>query len=249
MDIAFSTLILFIWFIFPSVVYRKFYFQNKFSHEFHREGFGDLVSASIIPSVIIQVGYFFAYRAITQNHFNLHTIISIFYPSGNASIEQGLDYVKEHLSEIAWYHIFLWLSSAILGLLSYGLIRTTKLDRKVPVLRFQNELYYIFSGEIMDYSFTRQSSSWISFTVIDVLVNVHHMSILYSGFLEDFKLTSDGKRLEYIYLSSAIVRRFVDGSHVIESNSAESISGDYLIIPSEKILNLNISYYSAQEAK
>jgi hypothetical protein len=259
-DIAFTSIILVLLFL-PGLIFFRAYFANSFSSKYFKSSFSSIIPTIIIPSLIL---HFLAFQFIKPFVFkyepNIEYIGLLLTIDKPEILSEIFLNIKLHLKEIATYFLLLYLFSAILGFSIWSIIRKLKLDRKIPPLRFPNKWYYIFTGELLEFSdnwkyknsknfFRKKKTSdskvenvSISIRYVEVLVQIGNYSIIYSGILEDYGLSKSEAGVEFIKLSNVTKSILSLKSKVI--NKSIIIPGDFLIIPFIEIKNLNITYYS-----
>jgi hypothetical protein len=263
MNIALSSVIIFILFL-PGLIFRRFYYTEEFSKQYFKEGAFEIFVSCFVPSIAL--------------HFATIFLVNLFGYSVDLTIIGQLvtskDYPKEAFENIqsnyyniSWYHLISILLAVILGYFSKKIVRVAKLDRSFQLFRFKNSWHYIFSGELFDfpraaYDLERDRVEDIELVYVDVLVECKEGSIIYDGILVDYELSKDGG-LDYLVIKES-ERRFlkddsaadepedenVEGANV-DINEIElmddprhyQIPGHILVVPSSKILNFNLSYY------
>jgi hypothetical protein len=144
-------------------------------------------------------------------------------------------------------HILSYLAVAcligVVGGFSFRLfVRNLKWDRKHKFFRFKNHWHYLFSGELLDFPHIPGVPEEVDLKYLDVLVDTDEGSILYSGYLSEYNLNTNGG-IDSIYLTKA-KRRFLkqDG----EENCHYEMPGEFFVIPFQQIKNLHITYYSVE---
>ena len=120
----------------------------------------------------------------------------------------------------------------------------------IRVIGYRNQWCRLFNGQILGVSGeVDDMQEEIDIISIDILTEHNPLPILYSGLFVNYYLKKTSNDLDVIILQSPYKR------HVVQTNSpdeisadsfseAEEIHGDYFIIPAEKIINININYYS-----
>lgn len=166
------------------------------------------------------------------------------------------------------YLILIYLTASnmlalIVGILLHWVVRKNKLDLRYDFLRFNNEWYYLFTGEARIFEQPQKDRSIqgikeflkteIDFIYISALVEQSNTSYLYWGALSDFYFDRSGK-LDRIVLSNAYRRILEEDRNEDDSTSDLTdegrfykIAGDYFIIPYHEIININIEYFVLDE--
>ncbi|PTB92528.1 hypothetical protein C9994_13900, partial [Marivirga lumbricoides] len=161
--------------------------------------------------------------------------------------------ISASLLPFSLYVIATNIIGAILGKLTKEGILKNGLDMKFEALRIHNEWYYLLYGKVLDFEGPNRSEE-IDYIQIDALVQVGDKKIIYKGFLDRFYLDND-KGLDRIVLYF-VYRRFLESdSYGLRSEKEDlfnynketkqryyEMPGDYLVIPYNKIINMNISY-------
>jgi hypothetical protein len=255
MNLAFTTALL-LFLLLPGATYRKFYFSEQFSKQFHKSSFIELILAGFLASLILH-SVWVCMASLLGYPLDFHVIgmllMSKDYP------KEAFDNISSNLWCIIIYNSSLILTSAVLGLFSNFLIRKSnwKLDRKFKLFRFQNYWHYVFFGEVFDFpraeiGLANNSVAEIELTFIDVLVEIKDKSLVYQGILVDYELTREGS-LDCIYLKG-VKRSPLDclSNHVSErtlhQNSLE-IPGHMMVIPYNTVKNVNLTYYGVRQTQ
>lgn len=148
------------------------------------------------------------------------------------------------MSKIFSYFISLTLVSMLFSFFIRNVVRTYNLDRKFKLLRYDNNWYYIFSGEVLDIEEYNKNSNvnskQINERIVDVLTKSGDKYVLYRGNLVDYQLNGNNS-VDYIVLSSP--RKQIVG----EEDTVKDISSNYFVIPYNEILNINIKYLTIEE--
>jgi hypothetical protein len=191
-------------------------------------------------------------------------VTSLLYPADLEILYKLMSGVKElnandftiisaSLLPFSFYVIATNIIGAILGKLTKEGILKNGLDMKFEALRIHNEWYYLLYGKVLDFEGPNRSEE-IDYIQIDALVQVGDKKIIYKGFLDRFYLDND-KGLDRIVLYF-VYRRFLESdSYGLRSEKEDlfnynketkqryyEMPGDYLVIPYNKIINMNISY-------
>lgn len=270
MSITIDFILLFILVVIPGLIFKRFYFLGEFSKQFStKDSVYKSIFYSIVPGVLIQVfGYWIYSLSRTPNFGNkeLFSIFNeIFLSTHNYSSITG-NFVDNEIQYFLLHEFNVFVLAAFLGFLCYTLIRIFKLDIRFKILRFKNQWYYVFSGEIRAFKkFKNVSSILIDSTVedneykyfppkIDVLVEGEGKPVLYSGYLIDYDLDYENiNNLEKIYLLGAHKFRTLHKDEdptdlIIEGSRVKvPIKGDLFILKGDKILNMNLTFIPSPE--
>lgn len=243
MNIALPTLVLLILLI-PGFLFRRFYFSGEFSREYFKQNFSDLILPSLIISGIINT---FCYSIIYVLGYRSDAVPAISTllsgTTDSPRISKAIDTLFLNFYPGLSYFLFTGLTGTFAGFFAKYWVRTYKLDRKYKLFRFQNEWHYLFSGEILDFPDIQGSARIAELTFIDALVSTSEGSVIYSGILSSYVLSSS-TGIDRLYLSDTR-RRYLknDNKQEIDERYYE-LPGDFFVIFASEIINLHISYYS-----
>ncbi|WP_075341196.1 hypothetical protein [Tenacibaculum agarivorans] len=235
MNIAAVSLAIFI-IVLPAILARRIYFTKELSKSFTdkntlQEIFSSLFLAGFIHSFWITIvenrGYKIDFDIILKLLFNARAIDSY-------------DSISENIYSIIKYFSSITVISVIFSYLLRNIIRYFKIDRKTNLFRYDNNWYYLFSGEVLDITEYNSddtiSSNDINQRLVDVLTKSNSEEIIYRGTLVDYQLDKNNS-VEYIVLSYP--RKKVNGVN-------KTITSNYFVIPYDEILNINLKYISTE---
>ncbi len=244
MNIALSTVILFILLI-PGLLFRRFYYTEEFSKEYFKQSFFGTFISAFIPSLIFH-GIWFYLAGWLGSPINLAIIGELVSGAGS---EQAYQNVTDNANKIFFYNVSVAVTAGFMGFVCKSSVRRLKLDRKYKLFRYQNSWHYILKGEFFDFpraSFELQNNNHdaIELTYLDALIDTSEGLILYEGILVDYELSA-ANGLDYVTLKVA-KRKFIDTGkpHALQSNE---IKGHIIILPFSQIKNINVSFYSITE--
>ncbi len=242
MNIALPTLVLLILLI-PGFLFRRFYYSGEFSREYFKQNFTDLILPSLIFSGVINT---FCYSVIYLLGYRSNAVSAIAVllsgTTDSGRVSAAIETLFLNLYPGLSYFLFTSLTGALTGFFAKYLIRTYKLDRRYKLFRFQNEWHYLFSGEILDFPEIQGSARTVELTFVDALVNTSEGSVIYSGYLSAYVLSSS-TGIDRLYLSNAR-RRYLKNDDKQEPERYYEMPGDFFVVFASQIINLHISYYS-----
>ncbi len=244
MNLAVGAILLFILFILPSLIFRRFYYTGEFSKEYFKSTPFQVFLAAVAPGVIFQALHYLIAVHLFGYEPDLDAIATLALGGNFDAAKAAVDSVRQRIGEILFYNVSLWIWAGGLAVLMKFAVRKSKLDKKTKLFRFQNHWYYVLRGEILDFPNIKGKVSSIDFTYIDAVVSIGGKTFLYSGLLEGYQLTKEGSGLEQIYLSE-VRRRNIEHDSDSEKKYYH-IPGDFFILPYHQIINMNISYYSLE---
>jgi hypothetical protein len=238
MNLAISSLIIFI-IVSPAILARRVYYTRELSKSFTTRNTLQEIFSAVFLSFILHflwstfvelIGFPIDFKITLKLLFNPESITN--YSS-----------ITDNMPNIFNYFISLTIISMILSFLIRNLVRAYKIDRKLKPLRYDNNWYYIFSGEVLDikeYNKNSQvNSNQINDRIIDALTKSGDKYILYRGNLVDYQLNSNNS-VDYIVLSSP-------RKQILGEEESKVISSNYFIIPYTEVLNINIKYLTIEE--
>jgi hypothetical protein len=246
MNIAFATAIIFILLI-PGILFRRFYFSGEFSKQFFKSTAFELFASTSIPSILLHVIWIAGVSRFTSVSVDISTIFTLLSgQSEKNEIFKCFKEIEEDYPKIVAYNLSIWLSAIVLGLILKFLVRKLKLDRNYSLFRYNNEWHYFLTGEILDFPKVPGKYKDIKLRYLNILVSTEEGEIIYTGLLAHYFLSKDGG-LESIYLSKAKRRYLKDEGE--SRKSYYEMPGEFLFIPFENILNINITYYNFEIAQ
>jgi hypothetical protein len=247
MDIALNTFIIFLLFIFPGIVFRRFYYVGEFSKQFSSSNWVNTFYISLVPGLVIQIISYFTfinliYRKPIVNEFDIAN--SIYKKLVNNSLPEEL-FNFELLSWIFAYLIVTIVISFIIAQICWQVVRSLDWDKKFSPLRFNNYWHYYLSGESLKFKDFKGllPNQKVVLTEADVLVDLGNEGTkLYKGFLRQHTICKNTGDLKAIYLTD--VRRYKKD---LPPNNIKNVPGHIMVIPAEKIVNINLIYITKSE--
>lgn len=235
-EVTINSILLIVLLVVPGVFFKRFYFQGHFAKQFGFGLFADRLITSIFWGFLIQILTFLSLsKAFGFTYDNIKKPVLQFY--FQLSEKKIPDFSIENLWYTFGYLISSIIIASILGGFFHKFVRILKIDIRYPIFRFANQWHYYFKGEILHSSdFKRyKKGKWLS-TLVDALVdNGDGTNKMVSGFLTQYLISSKTGELETIYLTES--RRFSKSK-----NQFVDIPGDCLIIPYNRVVDLNIRY-------
>lgn len=245
MNVALSTIVLFILLI-PGLLFRRFYYTEEFSKEYFKQTFFGTFFSAFAPSLILHIIWYYLCQFVGYP-VKLH-IVGNLLSGGEA--QSALANIHIYSGRIVIYNISIAAAAIVLGFLSKKVVRHYKIDRKYKLFRFQNSWHYILKGEFFDFpraSFDLGKSTVedIEFVYVDAIVDTNAGTILYEGILVDYELSSEAG-LNLITLKNTSRKHFTTKNGDQENkavNLNQLIEGHVVVIPFEHIKNINLSFY------
>lgn len=249
MSIALPTLVLF-YLVLPGIVFRRFYYTEEFSKQYFKSSFGDLVLATVLPSIFIHALLIGGWH-LAGHSLDSKTLSNLLAGGDNDSVKALLA-VLDSKFLVFLYALIACVIAGGSGALTKFFIRRNKLDRKYKIFRFQNEWHYLFSGEILDFPRVSGKVEEVSFRYVDALVETGDGPVIYMGILSDYVLSKDGG-IDRICLSKVRRRKLSDdpsSEAKIDSQNIQknyyTLPGDFFVLPFSQVKNLHITYYEVK---
>lgn len=247
MNFALPTIILLLMLV-PGFLFRRLYYSGEFSKEYFKQNFTDYLFPSLIISLLIHLMCqgFIRIFGYTTSLWPLFLLVG----SNGSSSETGFAFLQiyQNIYPLFFYFAFTAFTGAVLGQLGKYTVRKLKLDRKYKLFRYQNEWHYVFTGEILDFpNIAGQTDVQPEVQYVDALVKTAEGSVLYSGYLSHYVLSSSNG-IDYLYLSDVKRRYLKDDQPHENADPYYYMPGDFTIIPYREILNLNITYYRINQS-
>ncbi|MBW8324015.1 MAG: hypothetical protein K0M50_04545 [Prolixibacteraceae bacterium] len=257
MDFAFSTFVI-VSLVIPGITFRRFYLTEPFSIKYIHRKLSDELIWAMVPSALFHVLGILFVELLTVYHVDLFLLIKIITSQLN---DEELKSIQINAGKIFSYNILLWTLAGIMGYYFKKVVRKYDFDLKYSILRFPNIWHYYFSGEYEHILYYQQETNsngkrqsnkkpqLPDFIFIDALVNIENKGdTIYMGLLYDYELGPDGSL-------SHVILRFTERRYVEDDDPSNSptqyykIPGKYVLIPYDKIKNLNFRYYNLEEIK
>lgn len=240
-NIALNTIVYLMLFLFPGILFRKFYFRSAHSKQFDQgnlfERFLWTMLSSICMLMLVIVIFIFV-RTILDlpllKSLTYSNIKSVFNALGANQLP------PEEEIEKSYFDFFIFTSALyILSILS-GFI-FYYINSKITFFKPSNYWENIINGSYKLNNF--DEGTIYGYTSADILVDTNDESKLYSGKIVDYYLSQDNK-LETVILSDVMRFKKV-GDDIIE----RKIPGDNFCIDTTRILNINLKYISQEKEK
>jgi hypothetical protein len=235
-EVTISSIVFIVILIVPGVFFKRFYFRGQFTKQFSSGLFADRLITSIFWGLIVQLITFLLFnKFMNLTYEKCKSLISTVY--GKLAENAVPDFSADSLLYILGYLFTSILVAAALGCLAHGFIRFFKIDSKFEVFRFANQWNYYFRGDSLNFGeFRARKTGKVLSTLIDVVMeNGEGATKMFSGFLTQYQISSETGQLEVLYLT--------DAKRYSKSNTAfKPVDGDCLIIPYNRVIDMNIRY-------
>lgn len=271
-NIALNTIIYIMVFLFPGVLFRKFYFLDKHKNQFHQGNLFERFLLTILTSIVCILCYTFLFEFLLNDYLELRLInqiqysefLELFKALSNNTIPDFLS-KKQKFIDFSSLFISIYFFSAGFGFLLFKVVTYFKFDHFFSFLRFNNEWDYLFyapSGELK-----KIKKDKILSVNIDVLTKTKDKEVLYQGDLYKVLYNKDNE-LDGIAIRN--VHRFLEIEKTKENANKikdiqqsiqnkeykyisyrdytskhifkRSINSDIFVINKSEIVNYNIVY-------
>lgn len=270
-----NSILIFAFVLLPGLIFRRFFFLGEFSKQVSfKDSIPRSFLLSLIPSLLIQLLFIFIISLLNRFVFSspldfdlgywidyYRCVTSPDFTFVGSEIEKLWDVVIV-IVNIA---VSLYISSALLGVAFFLIIRYWKLDRRSKLLRYNNDWYYIFSSEILQFKkfeeVLKNKDGLVGsiavndhedmhfktenrYTKVDVLVEELAGNNFYSGIVVDYDLNhSNIQQLERLYLKDTVRYKPIKDKDGNKTGTMQvKVPGDYFIILGKEIKNINVSY-------
>ncbi|KGO88078.1 hypothetical protein Q765_03205 [Flavobacterium rivuli WB 3.3-2 = DSM 21788] len=257
-------------FLFPGILFRKFYYTGKFSNQFNHgnllERFLWILFLSIVSLVLSGFIIYYAtdYFSVEFIHnIDFRTVSKIFESLATNKYPDAFTN-EVQLTSIGAVVLLIWILSAISGLFSYYFVTLFNLDHVFSALRFNNDWHYIGIAS-KENGINRKWGDNFR-TYLDVLSSKKDKEELYRGRLKQFVLDKDNK-IEHIVIESPL--KFISFDKTPENQIKidalheacvstpsfvvhkefidkivfkKEIEGKIFVLPYENVVNINITY-------
>lgn len=254
MNFAFSSLLILLILV-PGLVFFRFYYSEEFSKEYFKTSPFEVISTSLIPSMIFHLIGGWLVQKEGSYSIDLQTVGTLMIGTNQSTILQAaIGQIQTNVLPIVGYNLSLWLLAGLAGKIARTVVRGTGLDRRQKLFRFQNRWHYILTGEFLQFPrVPLEAKRKPDFTYVDALVQTHEGSIIYKGILADYDLTKSGEGLENIYLIH-VERRYLSADkgdwrykYRKKKNTYYEVPGELFVLKYEQVINLNVTYYAVEE--
>lgn len=273
MNLTLGFIALFISIIIPGILFRRFFFYGEFSKQFNtKDPVLHSIFFSVIPGIVIQIFAFIIYSlslGFNSSFLDVFTIFRDITSDGSNETQEATKiFINYHIITFFIYSIGVFVFASLVGWLCSRIIRVLNWDKKYKLFRYNNQWYYIFSGEVLNMKKFEDAHN-VSFrdnkgheqdtlmTYADILVSVSEQNDrkeLYTGYVVDYDLKSDDiSQLDKIYLIDT--HRYKKKDKVNDENGAEikdenptqsrnrlKVPGDIFVLNAKNIVNLNLTY-------
>ncbi len=246
MNIAFGTVLIFLLFV-PGIIFRRAYYYGIFAKAHSKKTPLDELMWAIVPGIILQVSWIVIVKILFSSNYtvNFHTLSYLLMGSSDSDYSAwAFASINENIGKVILYNSTLCIAAFWCGRQARLIVRRNNYDKKYLFLRFDNQWFYIVTGEILDFPDNDFEPKEVDFVQVDILTKTQKETIIYSGIIKSYYLSKEGG-LESVLISGA-QRKVLNVSSTNEDDSAYySIPGDFIVVPYSEILNINVRYINS----
>lgn len=242
-NIALNTIIYIMIFIFPGIIFRKFYYTREYSKEFDKGNLFERTLITILLSVIILTfsrliftlfselsGYdplpHISYNTIRLLHNTIISSNELPNPNDFKNLEKiVLDFFRMIIG--------IYLLSAMFGFAAY-IINRSKFIKYSGIFKYKNYWQDIINGTYIE---SPNDKYTLGYTQADVLVATDEGSKLYTGTVDNYYLCHNTNQLQTIVLKDVKRYKKIDNKTI-----TIKIPGHNFTVEKDRILNLNFTY-------
>lgn len=259
MSIGFITLFLFL-LLLPGFSFQAGYHRGKFSRKYIRTTvFNDLTSA-VLPSFLYHIIIIWIINSVNLfDNVALADIGKLFLGIRDSEAIGNIfgASIEPHLLNIALYFVISIILGGLAGLICMSTIRRLQLDLIFPAFRYDNEWYYLLSGEMAFWRRSRVNEKErqrryklfkkgkLSVRV-KILSCVNDKAYIYDGEVDQFFLNNDGLDSIHLYKCKRYelpTTRKEATANLLEK--AITLADDFVIL-ADKIENIDVDYQLAR---
>lgn len=235
-------------FLFPGILFRKFYFWAAHSKQFDQGNLFERFLWTMLLSIVLLaavISLFLFLRLLglpLLDSLSYSTIKAIFDSLSSNELPSETE-IENSYFDFFTFISALYLLSVILGLLSYML--NAKL---LKFFKYNNYWENVLKGT---YKKKRKDSKlFYGYTEADALVETGEGTKLYSGKVVDYFLSQQANQLETIILTGVKrYKKIYDDQGKPKESKVKPIPGDNFCIDNSRILNLNLTYVYEEKIK
>ncbi len=267
-NLALNTIFYILIFIFPGLLFRKFYFSGDFTKQFQQGNLMERLLWTLFFSTLIitlsVLGFIFleTYTNLkTQEYVSYENIKKLFETLSVNKLPEKTDVDKYFYKNYVYLILIIYCISIFSGFVSYKLVRLTNLDSYIPVFRYKNYWHYLIRSKKINGQ--KKSNNKYLYTNADVLIECKDKTELYSGYVQNYFIDPLTNKLNCIILKDAykfisvlntenqdIETSIINKENVYEKHKVYSdkvvykkyIPGDILTLFDDRIININLTY-------
>lgn len=244
-NIALNTIVYLMVFIFPGMIFRKFYYTREYSKEFDKGNLFERFVFTLFTSVIMLVLSYLIYAVLVdflgQDHvpyISYETIRGIHEQISTNQLPNEIS--PDTYQNFSYLMLSIYIMSGVFGIIWYFITKSSFFKRTgyFKKINYWEDLVKGFNYKNIDDSLTHV------YTLVDILIDTGEGNKLYSGKLENYYLSHDNNQLQTIVLSR--VNKYKKNEKNVERIQ---IPGHNFVVERDKILNVNFTYIFEEKSK
>ncbi len=204
-----------------------------------------IIIASILHAAWAGVSLLFGYRVDFKS---VAMLLTGSYGNDSAHFEAALNALTDNPYKIFFYFISLYSVAATIGYVAHSFVRKQRLDRRTRVLRFNNQWFYLLTGEITQFKESAETYPEVDGVFLNTIVHHEDGDYLYRGLVADFFFDKDGN-LDRVLLRLVARRRLSNDRKPGEDPTPYEpderyyeIEGDFFVLRYSEMSTINIDY-------
>jgi hypothetical protein len=255
MNLAFPALVILL-LVLPGIIYRYAYARGPWgwASPTSLRTVSDELAYSLVVAAVLHAAWLclvglLGYRADVRS---LLALLAGNFGHDSRLLEPALHAIADHLGSVALYFLTLYAAAALLGMAGHALVRKLALDHRTKVFRFENEWYYLLTGEVLAFHDVDADARDIDGVYLSAVVEHGQASYLYRGIVQDFSFNRSGE-LDRILLRMShrrlLARDREPGDDAppipgVPDARYYDIRGDVFVLRYSEIKTLNLDYFS-----
>lgn len=248
-DIALNTIVYLMLFLFPGILFRKFYYTAAHSKQFDQGNLFERFLWTMFSSIcmlVLVVMVFIIVRTVLKlpllESLSYINIKKVFESLGNNELP-SIDDIESTYIDFFIFVSALYILSIISGFIFFFLN-----SRVFKIFKYNNYWENIIKGSYKHKKF--DSNRIYGYTSADILVETNETPKLYSGKVVDYFLSSGDNKLETLILKDVTRwKNIYKENGILEKREARKVPGDNFCIDTTKAINLNLTYVSEEKSK
>lgn len=267
-NLALNSIFYILIFIFPGLLFRKFYFSGDFTKQFNQGNLMERLLWTLFFSALIitlsVLGFTFIEKHTNvkiQQYVSYENVKKLFETLSVNKLPEKDDVDKYFYKNYIYLILLIYFISCLIGFVAYKLIRLTNIDSYFPAFRFKNYWHYLIKSKKINGK--KNSRNKYLYTNADVLIECKEKTELYSGYVQNYFIDPLSNKLNCIILKDAY--KFVSIENDKNKDIEESIKkqeniyeihrvysdktvykkyipGDILTLFDSRIININLTY-------
>jgi len=254
LSIAFPA-ILILFLVSPGLLFRYFYrIDLRSNYPFIPISLTDEIASSLLVATLFQSLWVFLASSLGAD-VNFEAVIYLLigvYGKEQQYLGVVTRSITDYQPHIFSYFFSLALVPSLVGLGLNWAVHEFRLDRKFSLLRFSDEWYYLFRGEISNFASPKSQNSKLVKNIAGVylatVVDQGKEPYLYRGII-DYYYFDKGGCLDRIVLKSVYRRRLTEDRittqtpNTVQDERFYEVVGDYFVLKYSEMQTINIQYF------